>query len=65
MISTSDFAYSKIRADMTEQRRDLGYGEKHDLPSRFWEPEPDEEDLERMAQEYEGSELDDEPLPFE
>ena len=50
---------------MTEQRRDLGFYEKHDLPSRFWEPEPDEEDLERMAQEYEGSTLDDEPLPFE
>ena len=35
------------------------------LPSRFWEPQPDEEDLERMAREYEGSELDDESLPFE
>ena len=46
-------------------RAQFGYGEKHDLPSRYWEPEPDEEDLERMAQEYEGSELDDEPLPFE
>ena len=50
---------------MTEQRRDLGYGEKRDLPSRFWEPEPDEEDLKRMEQEYEDSELDDEALPFE
>ena len=50
---------------MTEQRRDLGFYEKHDLPSRFWEPQPDEEDLERMAREYEVSELDDEPLPFE
>lgn len=50
---------------MTEQRRDLGFGEKHDLPSRFWEPQPDEEDLKRLEQEYEGSEGDDEPLPFE
>ena len=50
---------------MTEQRRDLGYSEKRDLPSRFWEPQPDEEDLERTKQEYEGSDLDDEPLPFE
>ena len=50
---------------MTEQRKDLGYYERHDLPSRFWEPEPDEEYLKRLEQEYEGSELDDEPLPFE
>ena len=50
---------------MTEQRRDLGFYEKHDLPGRFWEPQPDEEDLERMEREYEGSEEDDEPLPFE
>ena len=50
---------------MTEQRRDLGYGEKRDLPSRFWEPQPDEEDLRSREQEYEGGELDDEPLPFE
>ena len=48
----------------TEQRKEL-MREKHDLPSRFWEPLPDEEDLERMAREYTGSELDDEPLPFE
>ena len=46
-------------------RAQFGYGEKHDLPSRYWGPEPDEEDLERMAREYEGSELDDEPLPFD
>ena len=46
-------------------RAQFGYGEKHGLPSRFWEPEPDEDDLKRMEQEYEGSELDDEPLPFE
>ena len=46
-------------------RSELGLHEKNELPSRFWEPEPDEEDLARMAQEYEGSELDDEPLPFD
>jgi len=45
-------------------RMQLGLREKRDLPSRFWEPEPDEEDLMRLEQEYEGSELDDEPLPF-
>ena len=50
---------------MTELRRDLGYDERHSLPSRYWGPEPDEEDMERMAREYTGSELDDEPLPFE
>ena len=49
----------------TRVRAQLGFGEKHDLPSRFWEPGPDEEDLKRLEQEYEGSELDDEPLPFE
>ena len=46
---------------MTEQRRDLGFGDRHDLPSRFWEPEPDEEDLKRLEQEG----IDDEPLPFD
>ena len=46
-------------------RAQLGYGEKHELPSRFWEPQPDEEDLARMEQEYEGSEMNNEPLPFE
>ncbi len=39
--------------------------ETKDLPSRFWEPQPDEEDLKRLEAEYEGSELDEEPLPFE
>ena len=39
--------------------------ESKDLPSRFWEPQPDEEDLERLEAEYEGSELDEEPLPFD
>ena len=33
-----------------EQRKELAY-ERHTLPSRFWEPEPDEEDLERMKQD--------------
>ena len=39
--------------------------ETKDLPSRFWEPQPDEEDIDRLEAEYEGSELDEEPLPFE
>ena len=47
-----------------EQRKELMH-EQYDLSSRFWEPEPDEEDLMRLQQEYEDSELDNEPLPFE
>ncbi len=47
-----------------EQRKELT-AEKHELPSRFWEPEPDEEDLERMRQEHKECWMDDEPLPFE
>ena len=39
--------------------------EAKDLPSRFWEPQPDEEDLKRLEAEYKGNELDDEPVPFE
>ena len=39
--------------------------ETKDMPSRYWEPQPDEEDLKRLETEYEGSELDEEPLPFE
>ena len=39
--------------------------EAYDLPSRYWEPQPDEEDLKRLEAEYEGSELDEEPLPCE
>lgn len=42
-----------------------------ELPSRYWEPQPDEEDLERLEAEYEERvrnglepEVDDE-LPFE
>lgn len=50
-------------------RAQLGLGEKRDLPSRFWEPEPDEEDLKRIEEEnlkrleQEGSDW--ELLPFE
>lgn len=47
-----------------EQRKEL-MPVTGDLPSRYWEPQPDEEDLKRLEQEYEGSELDDEPSPFE
>ena len=47
-----------------EQRREL-LPDRHELPSRFWEPGPDEEDRERMEREYEGSDFDDESLPFE
>lgn len=50
---------------MDQIRTQFGYREKHDLPSRYWEPAPDKEDLERMKREYEGSELENEPLPFE
>ena len=39
--------------------------DRYELPSRFWEPEPDEEELERLEQENEESWMDDEPLPFE
>ena len=46
-----------------EQRKELAY-EKHSLPSRFWEPEPDEEDLERMMKEAGEEEFEDEELPF-
>ena len=50
-------------------RRQLGLGEKHDLPSRFWEPEPDEEDMKRIEEEnlkrLEQGGIDEEPLPFD
>lgn len=49
---------------MTEWRKEL-LPDRHPLPSRFWEPEPDEEDLERMAKENTELWMDDEPLPFE
>lgn len=45
-----------------EQRKEMMY-ERHTLPSRFWEPEPDEEDLKRIATETEEDE--DLELPFE
>lgn len=35
------------------------------LPSRYWEPQPDEEDLERMEQETTEFWMENEPLPFE
>lgn len=47
-----------------EQRKELAY-ERYSLPSRFWEPEPDEEDIERMMREAEDQEYsEDEELPF-
>ena len=50
-------------------RRQLGLGEKRDLPSRFWEPEPDEEDMKRLEEEnlkrLEQEGIDEEPLPFD
>ena len=48
-----------------EQRKELAY-ERHLLPSRYWEPEPDEKDLERMMKEAEArGQEEDEELPFE
>ena len=47
-----------------EQRKELAY-EKHCLPSRFWEPEPDEEDLERMMKEAEEEEFEDDLFEFD
>lgn len=47
-----------------EQRKELAY-ERNPLPNRFWEPEPDEEDLERMMQEAEENDLEADELPFE
>ena len=55
---------------MTEWRKEL-LPDRYSMPSRFWEPQPDEEDLKRIEEEnrkkleQEGSEEDDEPLPFE
>ena len=45
-----------------EQRKELAY-EKHDLPSRFWEPEPPEDYRAELTPEDYRAELDD--LPFE
>ena len=47
-----------------EQRKEM-LPDRHDLPSRYWEPQPDEENLERMERENERGWMDDEPLPFE
>ena len=47
-----------------EQRKEL-LSDRHDLPSRYWEPEPDEEDLEQMEQKNTELWADDVPLPFE
>ena len=44
-----------------EQRRELMY-DRHTLSSRFWEPQPDEEDLKRMEEEAEEEDVE---LPFE
>ena len=42
--------------------------DRHDLPSRFWEPQPDEEDLLQMMAENEKqrnySDHDSDSLPF-
>ena len=40
--------------------------EIHTLSSRYWEPQPDEEDLERMEAEWkeQHKDEDDEELPF-
>jgi len=50
-----------------EQRMEM-LADRHTLPSRYWEPQPDEEDLERMRKEYEerhrDEPQDDEELPF-
>ena len=48
-------------------RAELGIYEERELPSHFWEPQPDEEDLERMRQEQEDNTLiyGNDPLPFE
>ena len=42
--------------------------DRHELPSRYWEPQPDEEDLERIRKENETNNINiygDEPLPFD
>lgn len=51
-------------SDEVNVRRTIGYGEEHKLPSRFWEPEPNEEDLKRMKQEYQKCPFYNEPLLF-
>lgn len=53
---------------MSEQRKELIY-DRNRLPSGYWEPQPDEEDLERIRKEYEEvQKYDDEELeefPFD
>ena len=49
------------KEDSVEQRKELAY-EKHELPSRFWEPEPPEDYRVELTPEEEA-ELDN--LPFE
>ena len=53
---------------MSEQRKELMY-DRNRLPSGYWEPQPDEDDLERMRKEYEEAhKCDDEKLeelPFD
>ena len=47
------------------RRKELEY-ERHELSGRYWEPQPDEEDLRRMEEEYRlNHEADEEEeLPF-
>ena len=45
-------------------RAELGYHEKRDLPSRYWEPQPDEEERRELEEEACGDYDDDEELPF-
>ena len=48
-----------------EPRKEMMYG-RHTLPSRFWEPQPDEEYLAQFEREAEQNmeTEDDEELPF-
>ena len=55
--------------NMAGLQRTEWMGSQDTLPSRYWEPQPDEEDLERMRNEYEQARLqfeaeEDEELPF-
>lgn len=48
-----------------EQRRELVY-ERHTLPSRYWEPQPDEEEMDALEEAaMERGDGFDEELPFE
>lgn len=46
-----------------ERRREL-MSEKHELPSRYWEPAPDESDIEVPVPEPEFGDDDSDELPF-